>query len=61
MEAVAITPRMCEVMYQHYDQLINNRELSLEARMYAYEAQLYWIYAHEQVVNFSIYAEELGL
>ena len=61
MEAVAITPHMCEVMYQHYDKLINDRSLSLDARMYAYEAQLYWIYAHELVVDFSFYAEELGL
>lgn len=52
---------MCEIMYQHYDGLINNRSLSLEARMYAYEAQLYWIYAHELIVDFSFYAEQLGL
>lgn len=61
MEATAITPHMCEIMYEHYDGLINDRSLALDARMHAYEAQLYWIYAHELVVDFSIYAEQLGL
>jgi uncharacterized protein YjaG (DUF416 family) len=61
MEQVVITAHMCEVMYAHYDQLINDKELSLEARMYAYEAQLYWIYAHEMIVDFNLYAEELGV
>ena len=61
MEAVVITPHMCEIMYQHYDRIINDKSKSLDARMYAYEAQLYWIYAHELIVDISIFTEQLGL
>jgi hypothetical protein len=60
METATITIEMCEAMYAHYAGLLCRKDLSSEAREYAEEAQLYYIYMHELMIDFHIYAEQLG-
>lgn len=60
MEILQGTPQFCEAMYGHYADILTRPDLAADAKAYATEAQLYYIYMHELLVDFHIYAEQLG-
>lgn len=56
-----ITPHFCETMYAHYAEQLVRKDIPTIAKKILEQCQDYYLQMHTILVDFSTYANQLGL